>query len=65
MAEVSGVTLDENDHDNFKSLFLSDPAKVLQKHDKDSFQYFFWEQHLKTAQCKDPGQMRWYPIMIK
>ena len=41
MAEVSGVTPDENYHDDFKSLLLSESAKVLDKHDKDSFQYLF------------------------
>lgn len=65
MAEVSGVTLDENDHDDFKSLLLSESAKVLLKHDKDSFQYLFWQQQMKAAQCRDPRQMRWHPVMIK
>ena len=65
MAEVSGVTLDEIDHNDFKSLLLSESAKVLQKHNKDSFQYLFWQQQLKAAQCKDPRHMRWNPVMIK
>ena len=32
---------------------------------KNSFEYLFWEQEMKVAQCKDSCQMRWHPIIIK
>ena len=31
----------------------------------DSSQYWFWEQQLNAASCKDARGMRWHPLMIR
>ena len=64
-ADDRGMLLDDVDHSDFKSLMLSESTKITKKYHKDSFEYLFWEQQMKAAQCRDACHMRWHPVMIK
>ena len=64
-ANQKGVLLDEADYNDFKELLISESGKISKQYVKDSFEYLFWEQQMKAAQCKDARQMRWHPVIIK
>ena len=64
-ANQRGVLLDDADHNDFKELLISESGKISKQYLKNSFEYLFWEQQMKAAQCKDSRQMRWHPIIIK
>ena len=64
-ADHKGMLMDDVDHSDFKNLMLSESTEITKKYHKNSFEYFFWEQQMKAAQCRDVRHMCWHPVMIK
>lgn len=65
-SEVSGVTLDEQTHEDFKKMMTSSESSVVfDSLPKDSFQHLFWQQQVEAASKKKAQNMRWHPLMIR
>ena len=66
VSESSGITLDEQTHDDFKKMMTSsDGSAFFESLPKDSFQYIFWQQQVEAASKKKAQNMRWHPLMIR
>jgi hypothetical protein len=65
-SEVSGVSLDEQSHEDLKELASSSESSAFfDKLPKDSFQSIFWQQQVEAASKKNARNMRWHPLMIR
>ena len=63
--ETHGSTLDEELHNDMKSIMAENAQSIADKHPNDTFARVFWEQQMKASSLSDARQMRWHPAMIK
>ena len=60
-----GVTVDDEIHNDMKSIIKTEGETMLEKGPLNSFGRVFWQQQVDAASKKDARGMRWHPLMIR
>ena len=63
--EEAGVLVDDDTHDDLKSIMEANDSNVTSLNSADSFLRIFWDQQKQAAAVKNAKHMRWHPKMIK
>ena len=63
--EEAGVLVDDDTHDDLKSIMEANDSNVTSLNSADSFRRIFWDQQKQAAAVKNAKHMRWHPKMIK
>ena len=64
-SESSGVVVDQEMHDNLKTMATEYTRKVHESCSEDSFKRLFWDQQHKASSLKNSKSMSWHPLFIK
>ena len=64
VTQETGIEVDEELTDHFKTIIHEATQDVHQKHPLDSFKRIFWEQQVKALK-QNKRQVRWHPKFIK
>lgn len=57
--------MDEELHNDMKTLIDSSTKQVHSLHPDETFECIFWDQQKKVSSLKKAKSMRWHPIFIK
>ena len=65
VADQGGVMVDDELHEDLKSIALECTEQVHESCPDDTFKRLFWDQQQKSSSVKNSKSMRWHPLFIK
>jgi len=64
-ASQEGITLDDELHNDMKTMMDAATKQVYSLYPEGSFQRLFWDQQQTACSTKDSRSMKWHPLVIK